>query len=89
MDSPAGSTAGAHELDVLDGIAALVDQSLVRRLEQAGGEPRFGMLETIREYALEQLDRSGEADLVRGCHAQYFTAFAEAMDVELAEEAAS
>jgi predicted ATPase len=60
VDSPAGSTAGAHGLDVLDGIAALVDQSLVRQLEQAGGEPRFGMLETLREYALEQLERSGE-----------------------------
>ena len=73
---------------MLDGLAALVDHSLVRQMEQAGGEPRFGMLETIREYALEQLARSGEAEPLRSAHAQYFTAFAEAMDRELGEEAA-
>ena len=46
---------------VLDGIAALVDQSLVRQTEQADGTPRFTMLQTIREFGLEQLAQSGEA----------------------------
>ncbi len=83
-----GELQPAVPLDVLDGLGTLVDQSLVRQLEQAGGEPRFGMLETIRAYALEQLERSGEAELLRGCHARYFLAFGEAMDRELAQETA-
>jgi non-specific serine/threonine protein kinase len=55
-------------LDVLEGLAALVDQSLVQQREE-GGEPRFGMLHVIREYALEQLEASGEAEALRRAHA--------------------
>ena len=47
-------------LDVLDGMASMVDKSLVRQIEQREGEPRFVMLETIREYGLEKLAASGE-----------------------------
>ena len=68
---------------VLDGIATLVDQSLLRLLEQTSGDPRFGMLATIREYALQQLADSGEAEIVRGCHASYFLALSEAIEPEL------
>ena len=65
--------------NVLDGIAALVDQSLVRQDEGLEGEPRFTMLETVREYALERLAERGEADAIGQQHAMYF--------LELAEEA--
>ncbi len=71
------------DLDALDGIAALVDQSLVRRDEAVHGEPRFLMLETIREYALERLAESGEAPDVRSRHARYFLEVAEAAEPEL------
>lgn len=68
---------GSLGLDVFDGIAALVDNSLVRQLEGAGGEPRFTMLETIREFAVESLDASGEGAELRRQHAQFFRAVAE------------
>jgi len=63
--------------NVLDGITALVDQSLVRQDEGLDGEPRFTMLETIREYALEQLLARGEAHAIRQQHTHYFLALAE------------
>jgi predicted ATPase/transcriptional regulator with XRE-family HTH domain len=55
-------------------VAALVDKSLVRPLAAAGSEtgPRFGMLETIREFALEQLAARGEEPVTRVAHAHYF-----------------
>jgi non-specific serine/threonine protein kinase len=58
--------------DVFDCLAALVDQSLVRRTDQSAGEPRYGMLEPIRAYAADQLDASGERDALRARHAGYF-----------------
>jgi len=63
--------------DALDAIASLVDKSLVRQETQADGEPRFRMLETIREYAIEQLDARGETEQQRERHAAWVLAFAE------------
>lgn len=56
----------------LDGIAALLDQSLLRRIEGVDGESRVVMLHTIREFALEQLEASGELVVTRQRHARYF-----------------
>jgi predicted ATPase/DNA-binding SARP family transcriptional activator len=68
---------GSNEtLDIVAGLTALVSQSLLRQ-EDTAGEPRFFMLETIREYALECLEASGEAASVQQRHARYFTEFAE------------
>lgn len=68
----------------LESFAALLDGSLVRRQRdgEGGSEPRFGMLDTIREYAVERLDEQGAED-ARRRHAQYFTALAERIGPEL------
>jgi predicted ATPase/DNA-binding XRE family transcriptional regulator len=73
-------------------LAALIDKSLLRRepaedmaqgAADAGGAARFGMLEPIREYALEQLVARGEAEALRQVHAAYYLALAEAAAQEL------
>jgi predicted ATPase/serine/threonine protein kinase len=64
-------------LDVLDGMASMVDKSLVRQIEQADGEPRFVMLETIREYGLEKMISAGEASMTGRAHAAYCMVLAE------------
>ncbi|HEY6149205.1 MAG TPA: adenylate/guanylate cyclase domain-containing protein [Gaiellaceae bacterium] len=70
------------DLDILDGLQALVENSLVRRRADADGEPRFWMLETIREYACELLEAGGTADEARRRHAEHFAAEAERLDVD-------
>ena len=52
------------DLDILDGVASLVEKSLLRQQEGVDGQSRFSMLETVREFALERLEDSGEADVV-------------------------
>jgi predicted ATPase/class 3 adenylate cyclase len=68
---------------VFDGIASLVEKSLLRQDEGPAGEPRFLMLETIREYALDRLERSGEGELLQQRHADYFVALAEEAEPEI------
>jgi predicted ATPase len=82
----AGGDAGEPLLgaDVLEGLSALVATNLLHMEEQQDGEPRFSMLETIREYGLEQLEASGEADALRQRHAAYYLALAEGMEPEAA-----
>jgi len=63
--------------DTLDLLASLVDKSLIVHQVGPGGEPRFTMLETIREYALERLAESGEEIEARRRHLAWFAAFAE------------
>jgi len=66
--------------NVLDAIASLVSRSLMRQEEDRNGEPRFTMLETVREYGLEQLAASGEEPSVRDRHAMYFQKLVERAD---------
>jgi predicted ATPase/class 3 adenylate cyclase len=70
-------------LDVLEGIASLVDRSLLREGEEAEGEPRFSMLATIREYAREHLAEIGEEEEFLRRHALEFARFAEGADAGL------
>ncbi len=69
-------------VDVLDGLASLVDQSLVRS-DEVAGEPRFSMLEPIREYAIERLQASGDLDLVSDRHARASLGLAQELQPEL------
>jgi predicted ATPase len=70
------------DLDLLDGMASMVDKSLLQQIQHATGESRFVMLETIREYALEKLEGSGEKALTRRAHAAYCLVLAEEDVVE-------
>jgi predicted ATPase/serine/threonine protein kinase len=82
-------TQGDLDLDLLDGTASMVDKSLLQQIEQAHGESRFVMLETIREYALEKLKASSEEASTKRAHAAYCLVLAEeeATEKEGAEKA--
>ncbi len=75
-------TAQDLDLDLLDGMASMVDKSLLQQAEHASGEARFVMLETIREYALEKLLESGELKPTRRAHAAYCLILAEEVSLE-------
>ena len=64
--------------DVLAAVTPLLEQSLLNRAMDRDGEPRLAMLETIREYALEQLRTSGEEAAICARHAAYYLGLAEA-----------
>jgi predicted ATPase len=68
---------GDLDLDLLDGMASMVDKSLAQQVETPNGESRFVMLETIREYALEKLTASGEGVSTKRAHAAYCLVLAE------------
>jgi predicted ATPase len=70
-------TAGDLGLDGLDGMASMVDKSLVQQVEHVEGEARFVMLSTIREYGLERLAASGDEPATRRAHAAYCLVLAE------------
>jgi predicted ATPase/serine/threonine protein kinase/DNA-binding CsgD family transcriptional regulator len=67
----------------LDAVASLVDKSLLQQTEQEGEEPRFLMLETIREYGLERLAVNGEMEATRLAHATYYLVLAEEAEPQL------
>ena len=69
--------------DLLDGLTALIDESLLQRAEQADGEIRFGMLESIREFGLELLAASGDEEAARRAHAAFVLELAERAEPEL------
>ena len=74
---------GDRQGEVLTGLASLVDHSLVRQQEGVEGEPRFTMLETLREYALERLEVSGESERLRKEHAAYYVTLVETAEPAL------
>lgn len=77
IGSSAVDSSGALEpfaaLDAVDGVTSLVEQNLVLAMTGPGDDPRFHMLETVREFGLEQLTASGESEerAVRAAHAAY------------------
>ena len=74
---------GDLDVDLLDGLESLSSKNLVRRGEDSNGEARFWMLETIREYALERLEGSGDEAHVRRRHARHYLGMAERAAPEL------
>ncbi len=77
------SVLGEMPAYVLDGVASLMDKSLLYQTEQEEEESRLLMLETIREYGLECLAESGEMEITRKAHAAYYLALAEQAEPEL------
>ena len=86
-DHASGEARPDQQEDVLEGLAALVDQSLLRLGERhaatGSAETRFAFLETVREYALERLQASGEAETIRRAHAAFYLSLAEQAESEL------
>ncbi|MGH2816099.1 MAG: ATP-binding protein, partial [Actinomycetota bacterium] len=73
-------------VDALDGLTSLVDKSLIRRVEPPGLPARFSMLETIREFGLEQLEATGDLEPVRRRHAEHYLGLAEEAEAHLTGE---
>lgn len=73
---------GEMDVDLLDRLASLVDKSFLRH-EQSDSESRFTMLETIREFGLDELTQEGSAELARRRHARYFAGLAEEAELAL------
>jgi len=74
---------GDLELNALEGLEALLDNAMVRRRTGIGGEARFDMLQTIREFGLERLEGDEEAPTIVRRHAAYFLALVERAEPEL------
>ncbi len=82
FDLDAAQAVGGGDVEryqVLDQLALLVDKSLVVA-ENTSGRTRYRLLETVRQYALEKLAESGEADNVRSLHRDHYTALAALLD---------
>jgi predicted ATPase/DNA-binding XRE family transcriptional regulator len=70
--------------EILEGLSSLLDKNLIIRTGDSSGEPRFAFLETIRAYALEQLEAEGETEEIRQLHAIFYRTLAEEIGLELA-----
>src|SRR5262249_46369689 len=73
---------GDVAMGALDGVASLLDKSLLRQ-ETAGAEPRFGLLDTIREYALERLASDEDAAAIHRLHFAYLLSLAQTAELWL------
>jgi predicted ATPase len=87
VEEVAGGIKHLDGMDVFDGLASLVDKSLIRQTDQGKGEPRLLMLETIREYAAERLEQDPEFSAAAcRAHATYFADFTQRQWERLAGE---
>ncbi len=77
FDAAETATNSDGMLDIFSGVERLCEHSLLRQDEGTGGEPRFAMLETVREFAAEQLVASGEQVSIQAAHARCFLALVE------------
>jgi predicted ATPase/class 3 adenylate cyclase/DNA-binding CsgD family transcriptional regulator len=80
VSSPVRDGAGS----VVEGVASLLDKSLLLQREQEPGKPWMEMLETLRTYGLEALEASGEMEVTRQAHAEYYLRLAEEAESGLA-----
>ena len=71
---------GGGSVPTLEQLASLVDKSMLQHEVRPDGEPRFILLETLREYALEQLDASGQTEMVHRNHMAYYLHWVEAIE---------
>ena len=78
-----GLRTGTTSPDVLNTLASLLDNSLIYQSEQEAEEPRFLMLQTLREFALEMLATTGELEATQQAHAAYYLSLAEQAESEL------
>lgn len=69
--------------DLLNAVASLVDKSLLSQREQSDGEPRLRMLVVVKEFALEMLQDSGEAERIKRLHAEFYANLSAAIEPEL------
>src|SRR6201999_3641876 len=74
-----GADSEVERYQLVDQLSLLVDKSLVVA-DDSGGRTRYRLLETVRQYALEKLDESGEADAIRDRHRDHYTAKAAILD---------
>ncbi len=77
------NAAGDLVIDIFNGLTSLLDNSLLRKVELGENEPRFKMLETVREYGLERLAESGESESLQKHYADFFVRLAEEAQPEL------
>ena len=75
--------AGTLELDLLEELLSLADKSLLRQQESAEGEPRFWMLQVLREFGLEVLTKAGEREATRQAYAEYYLSLAQQAEPHL------
>ncbi len=74
---------GPARVSMVDRLGSLLDKNLLREVGSANGEPRFAMLEVLREFGLEQLEASGEQGAIRLHHGNFFLALAEQAKAKL------
>lgn len=75
--------AGGPSPDALEALASLVDKSLLRQEPGPDAEPRFWMLELIRDYALERLEAASELSTIAERHAEVCLELAERCELEI------